>query len=244
MTASTVTVSPPPRATRLEVGLQRRFGVVADAVACEVPHSSQRLVACLAIHGVPLSRDAVAAQLWSNVTGDRAAAALRTALWRLGPLARRLVDAGQGRLALTRGVVVDFRATARRAEAILSGEGVTGDVAVLRDAGDLLPDWYDDWVIIERERFRQLRIDALETLCAQLSAGGEYSHATDAGLAAIVAEPLREQAHRALIRAHLAAGNPGEARRQYRLLRQLLARELGVSPSPVTDALLAPIRLW
>jgi DNA-binding SARP family transcriptional activator len=45
-----------------------------------------------------------------------------------------------------------------------------------------------------------------------------------------------------LIAAHLAAGNPGEALRQYGILRRLLARELGVEPSPATDRLLAPLR--
>ena len=98
-------------------------------------------------------------------------------------------------------------------------------------------------MILERERFRQLRIDALETLCSELSAAGHYADATEAGLAAVVAEPLREQAHRVLIAAHLAAGNPGEALRQYRILRELLARELGVAPSPATDRLLASMEL-
>jgi DNA-binding SARP family transcriptional activator len=235
----------PPPAGRLKVSLQRRFEVAFDGVRVDVPHSSQRLVAFLAINDGPLARDVVAAQLWSEATGDRAGAALRTALWRLGPSpARGLVVAARGRLALGDDVDVDFRATALRAQAIVGGHALTAtrrDVATLRMAGDLLPDWYDDWVILERERFRQLRIDALETLCAALSAAGEYAAATEAGLAALAAEPLREQSHRMLIAAHLAAGNPGEALRQYRILCELLDRELGVTPSPATERLLAPM---
>ena len=231
---------------RLKVSLQRHFTVAYDGVPVEVPHSSQRLVAFLAIQDRPLLRGVVAAELWSDATGDRAAAALRTALWRLGPaVSRGLVLAIGGRLGLGAEVDVDFRATARRARAIGAGDAAATahDVALLREAGDLLPDWYDDWVILERERFRQLRIDALETLCSELSAAGRYADATEAGLAAVVAEPLREQAHRVLISAHLAAGNPGEALRQYRILRALLARELGIRPSPATDRLLAPMQL-
>jgi DNA-binding SARP family transcriptional activator len=227
--------APAPTAGLVKVSLQRRFEVACDGIRVDVPHSSQRLVAFLAINDRPVARDVVAAQLWSDATGDRAGAALRTALWRLGPsAARRLVVAAAGRLALVADVDIDFRATARRAEAIVRGHGVAAtarDVARLRVAGDLLPDWYDDWVILERERFRQLRIDALETLCGALSAAGEYAAATEAGLAALAAEPLREQSHRILIAAHLAAGNPGE----------LLRRELGVSPSPATERLLSTI---
>jgi DNA-binding SARP family transcriptional activator len=254
--ASTATLAPPRRVTdsapapsstaaRLTVSLQRHFEVTTDGVAVEVPHSSQRLVAFLAVNDGPLARDVVAAQLWTEVTGDRARAALRTALWRLGASAARgLVVAVDGRLALPPHVDVDFRAAARLAWAILHGRdraAAVEDVAELRVAGDLLPDWYDDWVIVERERFRQLRIDALEALCVGLSDAGEYAAATEAGLAALAAEPLREQSHRVLIAAHLAAGNPGEALRQYRILRELLQRELGIAPSPATRRLLAPL---
>jgi DNA-binding SARP family transcriptional activator len=251
--ASTATVAPLRRVTdsarstagRLKVSLQRHFEVAVDGLLLDVPHSSQRLVAFLAINDGPLRRDVVAGQLWSEATGDRAGAALRTALWRLGgSAAGGLVVAAGGRLALGSHVDVDFRATAQRALAVLHGRSrAFDDVTRLRVAGDLLPDWYDDWVILERERFRQLRIDALEALCVGLSADGEYAAATEAGLAALAAEPLREQSHRVLIAAHLAAGNPGEALRQYRILCELLKRELDVVPSPATERLLASMAL-
>ena len=105
------------------------------------------------------------------------------------------------------------------------------------DAGDLLPDWYDEWLVFERERVRLLRLLALEALCDRFSRAGWHAEATQAGLAAVAAEPLRESAHRALMRAHLADGNPGEAIRQYRILATLLHRELGLHPSPEMRAL-------
>jgi DNA-binding SARP family transcriptional activator len=111
----------------------------------------------------------------------------------------------------------------------------------LRDAGELLPDWYDDWVVIERERHRQLRLHALEQLSARLSADGRHAAATEAGLAAIASEPLRESAHRVLIAVHLAEGNRGEALRQYRVCCGLLDRDLKVGPSPALQALVAPL---
>ena len=97
--------------------------------------------------------------------------------------------------------------------------------------GDLLPGWYDDWIVLERERFRQLRLRALDTLCERLAEAGCLDAALEAGLAAVAGEPLRESSHRAVVRVHLADGNVAEAIRQYRLYRQLLHDHLGLEPS-------------
>ena len=96
---------------------------------------------------------------------------------------------------------------------------------------DLLPDCYDDWALVECERFRQLRLHALEALCERLTEAGRYGEAIDAGLAAVRGEPLRESAHRALIKAHLAEGNYVEAGRQYEVCRRIVRDELGIEPS-------------
>jgi DNA-binding SARP family transcriptional activator len=96
-------------------------------------------------------------------------------------------------------------------------------------------------VLIERERFRQLRLYALETLCERFTAAGRIAEATQAGLAAVACEPLRESSHRALVKAHLADGNAGEALRQYRLYRELVRTQLGLEPSPRMDELVGAL---
>ena len=58
-----------------------------------------------------------------------------------------------------------------------------------------------------------------------------FADAIEAAMLAASAEPLRESAHKTLIRAHIAEGNLTEARRVYLAYRGLLARELGVRPS-------------
>jgi DNA-binding SARP family transcriptional activator len=105
------------------------------------------------------------------------------------------------------------------------------DEVVASLCGDLLPDWYDDWLVIERERFRQLRLRALDALCDRLTRAGRLDDALAAGLAAVAGEPLRESAHRALIRVHLTDGNAAEAIRQYRMFGRLLREQLGIEPS-------------
>jgi DNA-binding SARP family transcriptional activator len=107
-------------------------------------------------------------------------------------------------------------------------------------SSDLLPDWYeDDWVVVHRERYHHLRLHALEAMCERLTATQRYGEAVEAGLAAVRAEPLRESAHQALVKVHLAEGNRYEATRQYQSCRRLLRNELGLEPSPRLQALLA-----
>jgi DNA-binding SARP family transcriptional activator len=106
---------------------------------------------------------------------------------------------------------------------------------------ELLPGWYDEWVLVERERHRQLSLHALESLCDHLTTAGRYGAAVLAGLAAVDREPLRESAHRALVRAYLAEGNAWEAIRRYRHYEEIAARHLGVGPSPMMRSLLSQI---
>jgi DNA-binding SARP family transcriptional activator len=91
--------------------------------------------------------------------------------------------------------------------------------------------WYDDWVLVERERLRQRMLHRLEELSRRLASAGRFADAVEAAIVAIGAEPLRESAQRVLIEAHVAEGNLSEARRIWREYRDLIHRELGVDPS-------------
>ena len=102
----------------------------------------------------------------------------------------------------------------------------------------LLRDWYDEWLLLERDRWNQLRLHALEALAERLLAASEYSQALDAALTAVWVEPLRESAHRILIRVHAAEGNLSEAVGQYHRYRQLLNRELRTPPTAQMEELM------
>jgi DNA-binding SARP family transcriptional activator len=106
---------------------------------------------------------------------------------------------------------------------------------------DLLPDWAEEWLVIEQESFRQKRLHALEQGAALLCRSGHFSDALEAGLGAVQSEPLRESAHRRVIEVHLAEGNQAEALRQYDGYRRLLADELGLRPSESIRRLVAPL---
>lgn len=141
-------------------------------------------------------------------------------------------------------VAVDVDVVTDRARQIIARprDSSDEDRELLSVAGELLPDWYEDWVLVERERVRQLRLHSLEVLCGVLAAEGRFAQVTDAGLAAVAGEPLRESAHRALMTVYLAEGNPIEALRHYAIFRHLLAVQLGLLPSPAMESLVAQVR--
>jgi len=236
-TVVSVQASPQPMRTRLT--LLGGFELAADGVPVVVPMSAQRVIAFIALHDHPLQRAYVAGSLWLDSPEARAHANLRSALWRLGRHGCTLVDTRDQQLRIDADVAVDVRDVETSIRGMLAGGDVALSASLL--GADLLPDWYEDWVELERERFRQLRLHALEVLCERLTETGRLGEALDAGLAAVAGEPLRESAHRALVRVHLAEGNTAEALRQYRLFRRMLRAQLGLEPSAQIEQLLRPI---
>jgi DNA-binding SARP family transcriptional activator len=201
-----------------------------------LPMSAQRLVALLALRERPLSRTYLAGVLWPDYPAERSLADLRTALWRANHSHAPIVATSGMRLSLRAEIQVDVRALMTLARAAVS-PAASSIIAELAGMSwfelslDLLPDWYDDWLVDDREGVRQLRLHALEVLTDELSLRGRHAEAIQAALAAVRLEPLRETAHATLIRAHLAEGNRSEAQRQFYRCRDLLAAELAVEPS-------------
>jgi DNA-binding SARP family transcriptional activator len=204
-----------------------RFDVGGRPVA--LPVQAQRLLAVLALGG-PRPRSTLAGLLHGDVAEARAQAYLRNAIWRVRQVADGTLHCTRAAVALAPEVAVDVTRARLGATRVLQGrpDGDPGLLAAL-DL-DLLPCWDEDWLVVERERQRQLRLHALEALSEMCRRDGRYPEAITAALAAVRAEPLRESAQRALVGAHLAEDNVGEALRQFRAYRRLLADELGIHP--------------
>jgi DNA-binding SARP family transcriptional activator len=220
--------------TAAGVGLRLvgEFELTGPGAVLAVGPGTQRLLAYLALSGRPVRRSVVAGTLALDTGEEKAAARLRSALWRVPrPGGAALVEATGQRLRLAPAVRVDYRETEVEAAAGHADLGALGE--------DLLPDWDDDWVVVERERYRQARLHALEELCRRHRAAGRYGPALHAGLLAVGSEPLRESAHRQVVETHLAEGNPAEALRQYDTFRRMLRAELGLPPSPAIRGLVA-----
>jgi DNA-binding SARP family transcriptional activator len=229
----------PPRAGA-RLTLLDAFALACDGRPLDLPTPSRRLLAYLALEERPLHRAYLAGALWLDSSEPRAAGSLRSALWRIRRCGCELVVEENHRLCLAESVRVDVRDAYEWAARVHdeSRQLTADDVAGASTSAELLRDWYDDWVVLERERFRQLRAHALEGLAGRLVREGRFAEAIEVALAAVHNEPLRESAHRAVIGVHLAEGNRAEALRHYAYYRRLVTDRLGIEPSARMEALL------
>lgn len=223
------------------------FALERDGARLDVPAGIQHLLAYVALAGRPVHRCLVAGTLWRDVPEAQASASLRTGIWRTNRLVPDLIRVDGDQLSLSGTLVVDSRQQETFATRLL--DRPSGDEPWISEAvetlwhGELLPGWYDDWVVFERERLAQLRLHALERLASLLTRRLDLDTALRLALAAVRAEPLRETANAVLMSVYVAEGNVADAVHQYDVFTDLLRRELGVAPSPSLAALLPmPLR--
>jgi DNA-binding SARP family transcriptional activator len=239
--SSTAAASPQVRLTLLG-----DFELTFAGEELHVSRPAQRLLAFLAVahRGKAVRRTALAERLWVDSDPGRAAASLRSVLWRLPrPRGRALVISTSTTVRLSQELQVDLWEAEEQVRLLCADEvpppGALSDLSPLTQ--DLLPAWHEEWVLVEQERYRQMRLHALERSAGTLCDRGRFTDALSAGLGAVRSEPLRESAHRRVIEVHLAESNHAEALRQYDAYRRLLAQELGLHPSPAIRRLVAPL---
>jgi DNA-binding SARP family transcriptional activator len=205
-----------------------------NGLQLEIPEGSKRLLVFVTLNGGRVNRRYAAGTLWPLSGDERAAGNLRSALWRLRGAGIDVLHANKFLLYLDSELSVDITQLSRWATEVINGSVEDADLAKPQwdpEAFDLLPGWYDDWVIFERERLRQRLLHAMESLTRRLIGRRLFADAVDIAIALVGVEPLRESARRVLIDAHLAEGNFVEARRVYAAYDELLTAELGVPPS-------------
>lgn len=210
-----------------------RFRLEARGEPVPLCGNAQRLLAFVGLRR-RVQRCVVAQTLWPDATEARARGSLRTTLWKLPCRAQELLRCTQESLSLADDVGVDARTLALTSLDVVRGCGpprVDSMLMGLLEQGDLLPDWDDHWVVLEREWLRRLRLHALDTLSDRLARQGLPALALEAALASIRIDPLREDPHRSVVSTHLAEGNLVEALRHYEAFCRLLRAELGAEPS-------------
>lgn len=202
-----------------------------------LPLGAQRLLALLAIRDGGVSRGAGAEELWPGSRRGRAAANLRAAISPCRRIGRaEVIEEFDGQMQLAESVEADIRGLVRKAHAIVDDTPLpdlvpSEDQLIQGLSQELLPGWHDDWLVVERERWDNVRLHALETLAQRLMRAGKYLTAHEAALAATAIDPLRESAHRIAMEIYISEGNAGCALKHYQRYRWLLQRELGVNPS-------------
>ncbi len=200
----------------------------------------------------PVSRDELADVLWGeNLPASweqllrGLTSKMRATLSHAGlDPAESLTSVGAYQIHLPADAVVDVEEAAEALEAAAAALA-TGDSAGARclapgaiavSARQFLPAARGTWVERRQAELRELHLRALEVLARATTADGLWGEAIDAAEEAIAIEPFRESAYLALMAAHAGAGSRGEAMRAYERCRRVLAEELGVAPSPQTEA--------
>jgi DNA-binding SARP family transcriptional activator len=233
------------------IALRAADGTVVGERAFAGRQGRRLFVRLVAIHE-PVPQADLADDLWGTVWPTAWQVALRALVSKLrSTLARAGVSDGirssdgTYELRLPAGAWLDIDAAA---EAIHYAETSWRDGAVADACGwalaaraiavrPVLPGEEAEWLDELRRRLVDIRLRALECLANVWLRSGETDAAARDANEAIAVDPYREAAHRLLIRAHLAAGEPGAAMRAYVALSELLREELGVLPSPETSAL-------
>jgi DNA-binding SARP family transcriptional activator len=235
----------PTSRTPVRLRLLGEFELRSPDGAISVARAQQRVLAYLAVSRRQVSRSMLSQQLSDEPDEGRGPSALRSSLWRLPrPAGVSLVHSSGSDVRLAPEVSVDLWDSERSAQHLHRPEALADEETPTDPADwchDLLPEWGDEWLVMERESYRQLRLHALERLSETLREVGQHTSALMAALSAVRADPLRESAHRQVIAVHLAEGNAAEALRQYHVYRRLLAHELGLPPSPTIRSLVGPL---
>ncbi len=201
---------------------------------------AQALFALLVLSRRPRSRDALAADLWPDADGG-SAAALRQALWLVrngfaaaGVETASVLDVDPETIGLQPDArleldIDEFEGCARSEDC-----GVERAVELYR--GDLAEGLGHECFAAERERLSDLYEDALAEVAARRLENRDLAGARDAADRLLARDPLREEAHATIIAVHGLSGTRSQVIRQYRRLRAVLERELGVEPLPDSEA--------
>lgn len=143
--------------------------------------------------------------------------------------------------------VADFERAFAAAEGIPGRQLDAGTALGLKDAvtlynDDLLPGYYQDWILFERERLQNMYLLMLDKLIVYLQFRGEYEVARGYGATILRYDPARERTHRQLMHLYSLAGDRTSALRQFERCAHALKQELGVKPERKTVELYERIK--
>jgi DNA-binding SARP family transcriptional activator/predicted ATPase len=229
----------------LLISLFGEFEVLRDGETVEIPSRPvQLLLAYLVLNAGTLHRrDRLAGLLWPDSDEANARNNLRQALWRL-----RQAIGDEYVLSGRTSVGWNAQAEYQSDTAILQMEGIEHpsadalirSVSVYDDI--LLPGFYDDWVVLEQERWQALFEERMQRLLDCLIEQQRWREVLHWAERWIAYGDVPESAYRALMLAHAALGDRASAAATFQRCTEVLADELGVEPAQETVALYQRIR--
>ena len=233
-----------PLALTLLGGFQARL---ATGQVLTLPtRKTQALLAYLALRpGHPYTRDRLATLLWGDTGDEQARKSLRQAMYVL----RKTLPPTEPPSFLVEGQTIALDPPAVEVDAALferllhEGTPEALERAVALYHGDLLEGFgvdeasFEEWLTAERERLRELALEALAKLLAHQSKAGQTERAIQTAARLLTLDASQEPVHRALMRLYARQGRRGAALKQYQVCVAALQRELGTEPEPETKQL-------
>ncbi|HEX7587821.1 MAG TPA: BTAD domain-containing putative transcriptional regulator, partial [Anaerolineae bacterium] len=226
----------------LRLYLLGSFRVERNSQPIHLPRRKvEALLAYLVLYPQTHSREKLASLFWGDFADRQAFKSLRTAL----PILRRelgdrllLVDRESVQLNPAFPLWLDVREFEKQAATFLSDTSANpASVNLQLYAGELFADFYDDWILPERERLHRLYLETLARLIQQYRAQSEYERAIEFAQKALAIDRADERVHQHLMFCYVALGNRSAAREQYDQCVRALREELDVEPAPETTAL-------
>jgi len=214
-----------------------------EGVLPPVPSRSARsLFAYLVTNKHAHTRDLLAGTFWPDFPENRARRRLSHAMWQLQTVLSEVQ--GNEPFILTEADTVEFNTNApywldvEEFEALIA-RGELADLVKATDLyrGDFLAGFYDEWQRPEQERLRQTHLDVLGRLVNTYKARGDHASALVYARRAASHDPLREDAHREVMRLCFLLGQFNEALQQFDFCSSVLEEELGAVPDSATVAL-------
>lgn len=199
----------------------------------------------------PLQRDYIAGTFWPELPDGRARRRLSHTIWQI----QDVVNAGSvSHLEVTSNTlgfdtsipywldVEEFNASiadsAKEDRTHLRNPGAGSPrSAVELYRGDFMAGYFDEWVLVEQDHYRQKYLTALRRLVDATKAEGAYEEALSFARRLTHHDPLSEDAHQEVMRLSFLLGRANEAIDQFERCRSVLEEELGTEPSPPTVAI-------
>lgn len=101
---------------------------------------------------------------------------------------------------------------------------------------------FDEWILLNRERFHRLVIEALHQLADYHLQACHYEQALHFAWHQVELDPWQESAHRQVMKLLAISGQRAKALIQFETCRRILGEELGIEPDEKTKALYEQIQ--
>jgi len=211
-----------------------------------VPAKAQALLAYLAARpGQAHPRDKLAALLWGGTGQEQARSNLRHTLFTIRQAVRGLSPAvlvAEAQAVALEPAAVDVDVLSF-GKLVAEGTAEAFERAAALYQGELLEGLsideppFEEWLLAERERLRELALEALARLLAHQAKSQATERAIRTAIRLLALDPLQEPAHRTLMRLYARQGRRSAALKQYQVCVGVLRRELGAEPEPETRRL-------